>query len=123
MALNAYSILLTTAFLDGSTTVIASPISTAATGVVGESFIGMPLRVAGSASAVNVKLNTLTNPLWLAVYAEAGISFQISSGGDAIEANPFAFISDVTSGLGISEIWLTNSEAGEIAVTVLAGEE
>ncbi len=123
MALNAYSILLTTSFLDGSTTVIASPLSTAATGSVGESFIGMPLRIAGSASAVNVKLNTLTNPLWLAVYAESGISFQISSGGDAIEANPFAFISDVTNGLGISEIWLTNSDVAEIAVTVLAGEE
>lgn len=118
---NAFSAQLVTTLLEGTTTVLSSP-GSAETGTVLEVFGGFPQRLAGSASAVNLALGTLTNPLWLAVYGDEGISFQISSGGDAIEANPFAFIADVDNGLGISEIWLSNSEPGEKSVTVLAAE-
>lgn len=118
---NAFSAQLVTTLLEGSTTILTSP-GDEETGSVLEVFGGFPQRLAGLASAINLKLGTLTNPLWLAIYGAEGISFQISSGGDAIEANPFAFIADVDAGLGISEIWLSNSSAGEVAVTILAAE-
>lgn len=118
---NAFSAQLITTLLEDSTTVLTSP-GAAETGTVLEVFGGFPQRIAGSASDVNIKLGTLTSPLWLAVYGTTGVSFTISNGGDAIEANPFAFISDVDAGLGISEIWVSNSSAGEVGVTILAAE-
>jgi len=118
---NAFSAQLVTTLLEGTTTVLTSP-GSEETGTVLEVFGGFPQRIAGSASAVNLKLGMLTNPLWLAIYGDEGISFQISSGGDALEANPFAFLADTDNGLGISEIWVTNSEPGEKSVTILAAE-
>ena len=121
MAIDGYSVQVSSSLLDGTTTALTSP-GAASTGDVGEAFGGFPFKLAASASAVNLKLGTLTDPKWLAVYGEAGVSFQIASGGQAIRANPFAFLADVTDGLGISEIWLSNSEASEVSVQVLAAE-
>ena len=76
MAINAYSIQLITTLLDGSTTQIPSP-GSASTGSVLEVFGGFPMRIPGGTSDQNIKLGLLSDPLWLAVYGDEGISFQI----------------------------------------------
>jgi len=121
MAINAYSIQLVTTLLDGSTTQIPSP-GSAETGSVLEVFGGFPMRLPGGASDTNIKLGLLTDPLWLAVFGDVGISFKIVEGGTALEANPFGFVADVEDGLGISEVWLSNSDAEEHVVYILASE-
>ncbi|MCK5644740.1 MAG: hypothetical protein KAJ19_28330 [Gammaproteobacteria bacterium] len=121
MAINAYSIQLITTLLDGSTTQIPSP-GSASTGSVLEVFGGFPMRIPGGTSDQNIKLGLLSDPLWLAVYGDEGISFQIFEDGTALEANPMAFVADVADGLGISEIWVSNSDAEEHIVYILASQ-
>lgn len=121
MAINAYSIQLITTLLDGTVTQVPSP-GSAQTGTVLEAYGGLPVRLPGLASDTNIKLGLLSDPLWLAVFGDEGVSFKIASGGTAIEANPFAFIADVEDGLGISEIWLTNTDAEEHVIYIMATE-
>ena len=121
MAINAYSIQLITTLLDGSTTQIPSP-GSAETGSVLEVFGGFPMRIPGGASDTNIKLGLLTDPIWLAVFGDEGINFKILEDGTALEANPFAFVADVVDGLGISELWVSNDDAEEHIVYILAAE-
>lgn len=118
---NAYSIQLITTLLEDSATVLSSP-GSEGTGSLSEAFGGLPNTLAGGASDVNLKLGMLTDPKWLAIFGDDGITFKISNGGDAISASPFAFLADVQDGLGISEIWLSNDDAEAHEVTVLAAE-
>ena len=121
MAIDAYSIQVISTLLEGTASRVTSP-GDASTGSVLEAFGGMPMRVAAGASDVNIKLGTLTDPIFLAVYGDTGISFAISNGGDALHADPFAFLADEEDGLGISEIWLTNSDSEEHTIYIVAAE-
>lgn len=121
MAINAYSIQLITTLLDGSTTQVPSP-GTAQTGSVLEAYGGLPVRIAGGSSDTNVKLGLLSDPLWLAVYGDEGISFKVAESGTDLQANPFGFVANVEDGLGISEIWLSNADAEEHIVYIVAAE-
>lgn len=118
---NKFSVQLITTLLEDTATILPTP-GSEGTGTVVEAFGGFPQRIAGEASDVNIKLGTLTSPLWLAVFGAKGISFKIASDGTDLEANPFAFIADTDAGLGISEIWVSNSEAAEIPITILCAE-
>lgn len=80
------------------------------------------LKLAAGATDVSLTLGTITDPVYIAVLAAEGVSFKLASGGtDAIGANPCAFVADET-GLGVSEILLSNSSGAEVDVTVLAAE-
>jgi hypothetical protein len=92
------------------------------TGSVTEAFGGFPSLAAASASDVNVKLGTLSDPKVLCIWGEQGISFKIASDGDSIAAYPFACICDLANGLGISEIWVSNGEDSEKSYTIVAFE-
>lgn len=77
----------------------------------------------GSASDTSLTLGTLTDPTVIAVFGATGISFKLGSGGtDSIKANPFAAIADA-DGIGESVILLSNGDASEQTVTVIAAEE
>lgn len=119
---NAYSVQLAASLLEDTTTVLTPGPSSASTGSITEGFGGLPQRIAGLASDVNVKLGTLTAPVFLAIWGSAGVSVKIAEGGTAIGADPFAFIANADAGLGISEVWLSNSNAAEATVTILAAE-
>lgn len=121
MALDGYSVTLLLTLLDGTTTVLSSP-SGAETGSVVEAFGGMPQRIGAGESDLNIKLGTLSDPVWLGVVGADGISFKISESGDALSASPYAFLANVDDGLGISEIWISNADAEEHTVTILAVE-
>lgn len=121
MAINAYSVQLITTLLEDSATVITSP-GQAETGAVLEAYGGFPARIAAGASGVNIKLGTMTDPKWFALFGAEGVSFTISDGGDAIAASPFAFLADVEDGLGISEIWVSNSDSQEHTITMMGAE-
>jgi len=122
MSINAFSVQVTAALLDGSTTQLPTP-GSAETGTVTEAFGGLPMRIPGGASDQAVYLGSLSNPKWLAVYGGDDISFRLVSGGTVIKANPFAFVADVDNGLGsISMIYVTNAGAAEAEFTVLAAE-
>lgn len=121
MAINAYSIEVAAALMDGSTVQLPSP-GVAQTGSLLEAYGGLPMRVAAGATDVNYKLGALTQAQWLAVYGAEGISFKLQLGGTSIRANPFAFIADTDADTNISEIWLSNSSAAERSVTILAAE-
>lgn len=122
MAVDTYSIRVMASLLDGTTTYLSDDTSDATTGSLSEAHGGLPMKIAGLASDVNIKLGTLTDPLFLKVSGSVGVSFKIASDGTAISANPWAFLSEVTNGLGISEIWISNSDPSEATVTILAGE-
>lgn len=122
MAVDTYSIRVLASLLDGTTTYLSDDTAAATTGNLTEAHGGLPMLVAGLASDVNVKLGTLTDPKFLKVSGSVGVSIKIASGGTAISANPWAFLSEVTNGLGISEIWISNSDPSEATVTILAGE-
>lgn len=122
MAVDGYSVRVMSSLLDGSETALAEESSAAQTGSISEAFGGLPMKIPGGASDQNIKLGMLTNPLFLKVTGGPGISVKIASGGSALEANPWLFLSDLDAGLGISEIWVSNSDASEQAITILAGE-
>lgn len=119
--INAFSIQVLATLLDGTTTVLADQ-GTAQSGSVLEAFGGMPQKIAGLASDVNIKLGTLTNPLFLKVDGAEGVSVKIAESGTALKANPWLFIADTDNGLDISEIWVSNSEPAEVTITILAAE-
>jgi len=119
--INAYSAELTLSLLEDSSTVLTSP-GSEETGTVTESFVTMPGSLAASASDVNIKLGALTDPLMLCIWGDDGVSFKVSSAGDSIAAYPFACLSDITNGLGISEIWLSNAESSSKSYTLVAIE-
>jgi hypothetical protein len=121
MAIDAYSIQVISTLLEGTTSRMTSP-GAESTGSVLEAFGGVPMRVPAGASDTNVKLGLLTDPIFLAVYGDKGISFTISSGGDALRADPFAFLADDEDGLGISEIWVSNSDSEEHTIYIVAAE-
>ena len=117
-----YSIKLNVELLEGTTTVTAPAPSIASLGSMTESFYGT-VTLAGSASAANVKLGTLTDAKFLALWSNGtGVTFQSTSGGTALQAYPTAFLSETTDGLGISELWLSNSNASARTVNILAVE-
>jgi hypothetical protein len=119
---DGYSIQLITTLLDGSATAMSSP-GTAQTGTVLEATGGLPHKIPGGTSDLNIKLGTLTDVKWLAIWADGeGVTFRVSNGGDALDANPFAFLANVEDGMGISEIWVSNTDTAERKVTVLAAE-
>lgn len=119
--IDSYSAQLSVSLLDGVTTALSTP-GSAETGSVNEAAGGMPHKIAANDTDVNVKLGTLTDPVILAVWGDIGMSFKISSGGDAIAAYPFACLADIENGLGISEIWVSNSTASEQDYTYIAIE-
>ena len=119
--INAYNAQLTLSLLEDSTTALTSP-GAEDSGTVTEAAGGFPQKIAGGASDVNVKLGSLTDPLILCVWGAEGVSFKISESGDAIAAYPFACLSDTATGLGISEIWVSNSDEAEQSYTFLAVE-
>jgi hypothetical protein len=121
MPVDSYSVQLIASLLDGATTIVPTP-GTAQTGSVLEAFGGLPQRVGAGVSDLNIKLGTLTNPLWLAIWGAEGITFNTTLTGSEIDADPFAFLADETNGLGISEIWVSNSSGQEQSITILAAE-
>lgn len=117
-----YTIKLLAQLLDSTITVVAPGPSTAETGSLTESFHATVV-LAGSASATNVKLGTLTDAKFLALWSSgAGVTFQTVSGGTSIKASPCAFLAEVTDGMEMSEVWLSNSNASDRTVELLAGE-
>jgi len=81
------------------------------------------VKLPGSASDTVLKLNLLTDPAMLIVYGDEGISFKLNSTGtDAIGADPFAVVANNADGLGIDEVLLSNSDASEHDVTIIAIE-
>lgn len=120
---NGYSLQLVAALLQDSSTFLSPGPSSASTGTITQGFY-LPLRLAAGASNTNVKLGTLTNPKFLAVFGGQGVSFKIISTGDnGRGANPFGFLSDVDDGIGdVSQIWLSNSDSEAHEVEILAGE-
>lgn len=119
---NSYSIQLLTSLLASGSTFVSNPGDSATTGDVVEAFGGLPQRIAAGAADVNIKLGTLTNPLWLAVFGAEGVTFKIANGGTALDASPFGFVADIQNGLGISEIWVSNSHSAQQTVTIMAAE-
>jgi hypothetical protein len=76
-----------------------------------------------AASDTVLKLNLLTDPKILIVVGATGVSFKLdSTGTDAIAADPYAVVANEDAGLGIDEILLSNSDASEHTVTVVAWE-
>ena len=117
-----YSIKLNVELLEGIVTVAAPAPSVASLGSMTESFYGTA-SLAGSASATNVKLGTLTDAKFLALFSSGtGVTFTIVSGGTSLAAFPCAFLAETTDGLGISEVWLSNSNASARTVNILAAE-
>ena len=117
-----YSIKLNVELLEGTATVAAPAPSVASLGSMTESFYGT-VALAGSASDTNVILGTLTDPKFLALFSSgAGVTFTIASGGTSLAASPCAFLAETTDGLGISEVWLSNSNASARTVNILAAE-
>lgn len=118
--INAYSAQLTLSLLEDSSTVFSSP-GSEQTGSVTEHVV-ISQNVAGPASDVNVKLGGLTDPKILAAWGEEGLSFKTAIAGSVIAAYPIACMSDLTDGLGISEVWVSNSEGTAKSLTIVAFE-
>jgi len=117
-----YSIKLDVELLEGTATVTAPSPSTASLGSLTESFYAT-VSLSGGASDTNLKLGTLTDPKFLALFSSGtGVSFKAEDGGSDLSAFPCAFLAETTAGLGISEIWLSNSNGSARTVNVLAAE-
>ena len=74
MAINNASVQLIFALLEDSTTVVPTP-GSAVTVPVLEAFGGMPQRIPGGTSLLNIKLGTLSLCKLLGVWGDEGISF------------------------------------------------
>ena len=119
---DTYSIRLLAQLLDSTVTVLAPGPSVAETGSLTETFHAT-VTLAGSADATNVKLGTLTDAKFLAMWSSGtGVTFQTVPSGTAIEAYPCAFLAEVTDGTEMSEVWLSNDNASSRTVEILAGE-
>jgi len=122
MAVNSSSVQLITVLLDGTTTVLPTP-GEAVTIPILEAFGGLPQRIAGGESLLNIKLGTLNRVKWLGVFGDEGITIRIEENGSDIPAHPFMFLAaNVVAGAGISELWISNSDSEEHAITIIAGE-
>lgn len=107
--------------LDGSTTYmqVDEELNIAAQ----ESFGGTPMRLPGGTSLLNMKLGLLSGVKKLLVVGDVGVSFRYEETGSDIPAHPFAYLANVvTGGMGVSELWLSNSDNEEHIVTVMAVE-
>ncbi len=81
------------------------------------------VKLPAAAADTELKLNLLTDPKILVVFASEGVSFKLdSTGTDPIHADPVAVIGAENDGLGIDEILLSNGAAAEATVTVIAFE-
>jgi len=122
MAVDGIALQLLTTLMEGSTTYMSSPGSEVVASLL-ESFGGLPQRIPGGTSDLNLKLGTLAITKGIAVYGDEGISFKISAAGDALPAHPFAYLgNNVAAGMGISEIWVSNSDQEEHQIVVVAWE-
>lgn len=121
MSVTGYAVRVMASLLDGSDTHLADD-SAEQTGDVLEAHGGLPMKIPGSTTDLNIKLGTITQPKFLKVAGDQGVSFKIAEGGTAISANPWAFLADLDDGMQISEVWITNSEPDEKEVTILAVE-
>lgn len=119
--IDTYNAQLSVSLLEGVTTVMSTP-GSQESGDAEEVSGGMPHKIGASETDVNIKLGTLTDPVLLAVWGTIGVSFKINATGDAIGAYPFACLTDIENGLGIDEIWVSNSTASEQTYTYLAIE-
>ena len=80
------------------------------------------LKLAAGASNVSLTLGTMTDPVYISVKGDSGVSFKLATeGSDSIGANPCALVAD-EDGLGVEEILLSNSSGAEVDVVVLAAE-
>lgn len=121
-SINSSSVQLVATLLDGSTTVLPTPGDAVIIPVL-EAFGGLPQRIAGGTSLLNIKLGTLALTKWLAVYGDVGVSFRFEETGSDIPAHPFAFLANnVPAGANVSEIWVSNSDNEEHTVTILGAE-
>ncbi len=119
---DTYTIRLLAQLLDSTVTVLAPGPSTAETGSLTETFHAT-VTLAGSASATNVKLGTLTDAKFLAMWSSGtGVTFQTETSGTDISAYPCAFLAEVTDGMEMSEVWLSNDNSSSRTVELLAGE-
>lgn len=110
----------TSALKTGST---ADLTDTSATDISCTEVFRAQVNVAAGAADTVLKLNLLTDPLALIVIGAKGISFKLdSTGTDGIAADPVAVISDDDAGLAIDEILLSNDDAAEHSITVIAVE-
>jgi hypothetical protein len=81
------------------------------------------VRLEAGAADTALKLNLLTDPKMLVVMGAKGVSFKLDAEGtDAIAADPVAVVGNEDAGLGIDEILLSNSDAVEHEVIVIAME-
>lgn len=81
------------------------------------------VRLEAGAADTALKLNLLTDPKMLVVIGAKGVSFKLdSTGTDDINADPVAVVGCEDAGLGIDEILLSNADAVEHEVTVIAME-
>jgi hypothetical protein len=122
MAVDTFSIRVQASLLDGSTTFLSDESTAAVTGAVTEGHGGLPMSIPPTTTDLNIKLGTLSDPKFLKVKGVQGVSIKIAENGTSIPANPWAFLSDVDDGLGISEIWVSNSEAQAASVIIVAAE-
>jgi hypothetical protein len=120
MAIDTYSVQLSVALLEGSTTKLPSP-GAAVTGDVVEAHGGLPFLVAGGATE-RIRLGTLTDPAAIAIYGDEGIRVRIEEDGSWIPANPFAFLWAVVNSMSVSEVWVNNQDNEEHQVTIIAVE-
>lgn len=120
-SIDTYNAELTLTLLESVTTVMATP-GEEESGTVNEVAGGLPHKIDGDDTDVNIKLGTLTDPVILALWGGEGVSFKIASDGSAIAAYPFACLCDVENGLSISEIWVSNGTSSEQTYTYLAVE-
>lgn len=119
---DTYSIRQLIQILDSTVTMMAPGPSVATTGSLTESF-SATVTLAGSASATNVKLGTLTNAKFLAMWSDGtGVTYQTETAGTSIQMYPCSFLAEVTDGTGLSEVWLTNGNSSARTVEILAGE-
>ena len=122
MAINSSSVQLIATLLDGSTTVLPTP-GEAVTISILEAFGGLPQRIPGGTSLLNIKLGTLNRTKWLAIYGDEGITYRFEENGSDIPADPFSFLANnVVAGANVSEIWISNGATEEHIVTIVAGE-
>jgi len=79
--------------------------------------------VAAGAADDSLTLGGMTNPKALVVYGEQGITFKLgAAGADAVGADPIAVVIDEGGGLNIAAILISNADAVDHQVLVIAME-
>ena len=121
MAVDGYSVQLICSFLDGSSVYLPTQ-GEAVTGDLVEGHSGLPMRIPGGGDIVNIKLSSITDPAWVAVWGDEDVQVRIVEDGTWLGTNPFAFVGAMVGGLGISEVWIRNNDNEEHAVTIYAAE-